>query len=99
MNYRETPPAPKPGDLVVRGMIGYHDSKLAQRLEARMDRAETERALEPQKRRLAEIERVARLFRFVDVRWIAAHLEPWDEAEFKTRVIEAQQRYLLERTQ
>jgi hypothetical protein len=96
MDYRTNPPVPWVGRCVVRGMIGYHTNKLQQRLEARADRQASDLALAPRRIREALITRVARTFRYLDVWSIAGLMPVWDPCEFKTRVLEAQYRFLLE---
>jgi hypothetical protein len=78
-------------------MIGYDAIKEKERIEAWRDRQASRTDCAPEIRRLAFVAKVRKAFPYLDVQWIADHLDPWDQNEFKRQVSEAQERYLESR--
>lgn len=78
-------------------MIGYEEFKHQQNLESWCDRQASKADCAPEIRRIAFIAKVRRAFIYIDVQWIADHIQPWNVDEFKRQVADAHNRYVSSR--
>src|SRR5258708_4783248 len=95
--YRDSEPIPPITQWVPPGLVGYEERKREEREEAARDRAATLAQGAAEAKRVGFIANLGRAFPQLNVPAIAESVEPWDLAQFKERVAEAQVRYLQSR--